>query len=407
MMRSRIAFLFLSTLFLSFLWVHASEARVYKWKDENGKLHFTDSASKIPPKYRKNFKAEPKKYEKKTTNRASQQFMETFKKEWAKWPNVSSRAPQGSVRYKIVGDNRSRYEPVKFRRFQFVEWKGRRDHENFFPIAGMPTSGMEQVAEATVFSADSAVFRLVTPSGQEIQKLDLRRGPGRYSSPRYLGAVMPPDQPFQVAVSGVDVKGVPYNLTYPTVFQTKTIVFEKVMRSGLFLFQGKNLIIANVTNYGKKGTFIIKATDENGYVTKVEPTSMRLDQGETGKLQVDLWIPADTPEYSNFEVTLVVTSDINPNITNTTVQSGSIMIRPTLTVPPDITVAATGRYTQVDIGQATATDNKGIHSIKNDAPAKGFPVGSTKVTWRAMDTGGKTTTGVPNHHRYTSIRKEQ
>ena len=30
-----------------------SHSAIYKWKDENGKTHFTDSLSKIPPKYRK------------------------------------------------------------------------------------------------------------------------------------------------------------------------------------------------------------------------------------------------------------------------------------------------------------------------------------------------------------------
>ena len=30
----------------------AAQAKIYKWKDETGKLHFTDSLSKIPPQYR-------------------------------------------------------------------------------------------------------------------------------------------------------------------------------------------------------------------------------------------------------------------------------------------------------------------------------------------------------------------
>ena len=30
-----------------------SQSAIYKWKDENGKVHFTDSLSKIPPQYRK------------------------------------------------------------------------------------------------------------------------------------------------------------------------------------------------------------------------------------------------------------------------------------------------------------------------------------------------------------------
>lgn len=31
---------------------HPAEAKVYKYKDENGKIHFTDSLNKIPFKYR-------------------------------------------------------------------------------------------------------------------------------------------------------------------------------------------------------------------------------------------------------------------------------------------------------------------------------------------------------------------
>lgn len=38
-----------------------SHSAVYKWKDEKGKTHFTDSLSKIPPQYRKKGKLKPMK----------------------------------------------------------------------------------------------------------------------------------------------------------------------------------------------------------------------------------------------------------------------------------------------------------------------------------------------------------
>ena len=40
-------------VFLVLISAAPSHSKIYKWKDENGKTHFTDSPSKIPPQYRK------------------------------------------------------------------------------------------------------------------------------------------------------------------------------------------------------------------------------------------------------------------------------------------------------------------------------------------------------------------
>ena len=65
-------------------------------------------------------------------------------------------------------------------------------------------------------------------------------------------------------------------------------------------------------------------------------------------------------------------------------------IAPVITAPPDIPNAeATGIETDVDIGTATATDAFPIASIVNNAPAAGFPIGTTIVTWTATDANGK------------------
>lgn len=61
---------------------------------------------------------------------------------------------------------------------------------------------------------------------------------------------------------------------------------------------------------------------------------------------------------------------------------------PTLTVPGDRSVEATGPLTPVDIGQASATHILPF-TIGNDAP-ESYPVGTTVVTWIATDSHGKT-----------------
>ncbi|MCF7992792.1 MAG: DUF1566 domain-containing protein [Thiohalocapsa sp.] len=58
---------------------------------------------------------------------------------------------------------------------------------------------------------------------------------------------------------------------------------------------------------------------------------------------------------------------------------------PLLTVPADISVAATGTTTPVVLGEATASDIFEPLTIANDAPTDGFPLGTTTVTWTATD----------------------
>jgi len=65
-------------------------------------------------------------------------------------------------------------------------------------------------------------------------------------------------------------------------------------------------------------------------------------------------------------------------------------IAPVLTVPANI--VKLNDASVLDIGQATATDNCSVATITNNAPAS-FPVGSTIVTWTAVDVNGNSTTG--------------
>lgn len=65
-----------------------------------------------------------------------------------------------------------------------------------------------------------------------------------------------------------------------------------------------------------------------------------------------------------------------------------------ITAPIDITIESADTLTQVDLGDATATGGTPPYVITNDAPAEGFPVGITTVTWIVTDDNGLTDTDI-------------
>lgn len=56
-----------------------------------------------------------------------------------------------------------------------------------------------------------------------------------------------------------------------------------------------------------------------------------------------------------------------------------------LTPPAPVTMEATAPLTAVNLGSAVASGGTAPYSISNDAPAGGFPVGTTTVNWTAID----------------------
>lgn len=63
------------------------------------------------------------------------------------------------------------------------------------------------------------------------------------------------------------------------------------------------------------------------------------------------------------------------------------LTKPVITTPNDLFIEATGGLTPVSVGQAMATDESGIQSLTNNAPAK-FPLGVTTIIWTAIDGAG-------------------
>ena len=129
--------------------------------------------------------------------------------------------------------------------------------------------------------------------------------------------------------------------------------------------------------------------------TSTDENIVSLDDPSIFDIQ-EVIIYSDTPEFFPVGETIVswIVTDASGNhsITALTVNIIDTTI-PVLTVPDDLTVEATSlNDTLVEIGQAEAADLTGISSIDNNMPQT-FSLGSTVITWIAVDNYGNTVTG--------------
>ncbi len=130
-----------------------------------------------------------------------------------------------------------------------------------------------------------------------------------------------------------------------------------------------------------------KAVEATGDLTPADLGTPTATDREDGTLTPTNDAPADGfPRGETIVHWTVTDSDGN---TATCTQTVRVSRRPEITCPADVTLTATGERTPVDIGTATATDvEDGTLTPTHDAPANGFPVGDTVVTWTATDSSG-------------------
>jgi len=99
-------------------------------------------------------------------------------------------------------------------------------------------------------------------------------------------------------------------------------------------------------------------------------------------------ITNDAPEFFPIGETIVTwtATDVGGNTANIEQKITVVdTIFPTLQVPADVVIEATSLdQNEVNLGEATSTDNGEIVSITNDAP-EFFPIGETVVTWTTID----------------------
>jgi hypothetical protein len=105
----------------------------------------------------------------------------------------------------------------------------------------------------------------------------------------------------------------------------------------------------------------------------------------------------DTPSPYFAVGTHIITWSATDSVGNVATATQTVTVidgfPPTLTVPADVVMDATGPLTTVSLGTASAMDDvDGALVPTNDAPTGGFPLGTTIVTWSAVDSAGNRTT---------------
>src|SRR2546428_496193 len=101
------------------------------------------------------------------------------------------------------------------------------------------------------------------------------------------------------------------------------------------------------------------------------------------------WTATDASGNSATDTQIVAVINAQPSNPLPGNTTSPDVIPPTIIAPSDVTTEATGLLTQVVLGTPTVTDLEDPNpKITNDAPANGFPVGKTTVTWTATDASG-------------------
>ena len=103
----------------------------------------------------------------------------------------------------------------------------------------------------------------------------------------------------------------------------------------------------------------------------------------------------DAPDsYSLGETLITWTATDNSGNTATAIQRVTVQdtTNPTITAPPDINAEATGQLTTIELGSPTVSDIVDSNvAVTSDAPTS-FPIGTTTVTWTAIDSMGNSAT---------------
>ncbi len=117
--------------------------------------------------------------------------------------------------------------------------------------------------------------------------------------------------------------------------------------------------------------------------------------GGTPPLAVTKDVPATGFPLGSTTVTWTVSDSVGQSVTDTQAVTVIDSTAPILIAPGAMTrqQGSDGGLTVVDLGTATASDAvDSAPDIVNNAPASGFPVGTTIVTWTATDASGNSAT---------------
>lgn len=241
---------------------------------------------------------------------------------------VTAVSPEaGTWRVELSGKGRFWIEAqaqsdIHFVTAEFVREGGRPGHEGLFRIDGQPVAGKPGTLRASLSTAGarSSEFYLAGERGELLQQLSMRPIGGG----EFLGTVDLPNVPFRVAVKGIDSNGRPYQRFYSHLFHAESL---EVSWSGTVedLAAGSDRQIEfTIRNSGPARTVKLTVTDARQFIKRVQPNELTLANGQTGKILVDLSVPAGTPPGTGDDVIVVATGAAGPSTSNSVVAHLSV-----------------------------------------------------------------------------------
>jgi len=203
--------------------------------------------------------------------------------------------------------------PLELSDVSFAEEQGRIGHTAVMrtdqrPIPEEPTALMAHFEEAGASDLD---FRLLTLEGATLGSFDVAPDPDLSG---LIGTVVPPREPFRIAVTGKRADGTPFQRVNPEVFNTSPYRILPMEDRSMFVPGRRHTLTFQVFNAGGDQTLELRASSTVDAEITVEPEEFALATGELRSVTVSLLLPDELPGVQSVRVTarLGVSAD-DPN----------------------------------------------------------------------------------------------
>jgi hypothetical protein len=274
---------------------------------------------------------------------------------------------QGSGEYSVVAQGNT---DLFVETFQFVQL-GNPKHPGFFSVGGQPLAGQEVSALARVGgAANGPTFAAIGMDAAHLSDLPLDTGHPDAGEADYTGSFDLPGSAFRVLVRGVDLFGFAFQRVVPKLIrpQIARVVVDLLSVPDRIPIDVTTTLRFSVLNVGPPATFDITARDDRGFVRRVAPASVVLDQNSTAGIEVDVLPPATTPDGTTDRVTVLATVRGQPLLSNSA--TVDLVVRSNAApgceaAVPDVTDIwpPDGRFVPVTISGVTDTDGDAVSVV--------------------------------------------
>jgi hypothetical protein len=242
-----------------------------------------------------------------------------------------NRPAAGPISIQVVGTGRfwlrvRAQTALSLSSVEFVRAGGRPGHEGLFRIDGEPVAGRLATLRLRIREAAGATRKFVALSadGRVLQALEL----AEVDDEEYVGSFVPPDEPFRIAVTGVDASGLPYQRVHGFVFHAERFEIAPV-ETGHPVRAGELTPVSFVVrNHDRQARYRIVGSSGGKIADRVEPAILDLDEGAEGTVTVWITVPADAVPGRSLDVRMTATKDDDVTRFNSGVHRLTVADRP-------------------------------------------------------------------------------